>query len=620
MVARWIVGFCTLIACAFTGFAEAGPYSLVGDARWVVFASRQNLDEAIGVARAYRWRFQNVRVMRATNGWYAVVSGPERIPNVRSYKENLLKDGGVPPDLLFSKGDGYSAEAWKPAGIAKLGEAKLEGKRPATLQVGDLTVTLARVPDESGSDYNPIARGYQGGKLVFAMRLEESSVSEPRAQATAIRLDASSPNPQIVFTSFWGGAHCCTMTKIATFVDGAWRVLTAKTLDGEGYWFEDIDQDGSYELVNGDNTFLYAYAPYASSHAPIQISKVIGDRIVEVTKDPKFESYNRQQLYLEEFRASLEPEDWKSNGFLGAWVAAKSLVGEFDNAWSRMLSLYDTSTDWPLTDCTVEKVRGQCPAGKERNVEFPAALRKHLQEAGYISRPELPRPTESVTAARPMPLPLPNSKQPESRASSGTGFFVTGEGHVVTNSHVVSECSSNDVKQAGGAAVPARVLAQDNTNDLALLKVDQVPSHVASLRIGIRLGEPVAAFGYPLTTVLASSGNSTLGNITALAGLGDDTRYLQISAPVQPGNSGGPLLDENGRVVGIVTSKLNALRAAAITGDLPQNVNFAIKASVLATFLESNRIEFGTGSSSAKLSAPDLADQASAISVLIRCQ
>ena len=190
----------------------------------------------------------------------------------------------------------------------------------------------------------------------------------------------------------------------------------------------------------------------------------------------------------------------------------------------------------------------------------------------------------------------------------------------MTNSHVVSECSSNDVKQAGGAAVPARVLAQDNTNDLALLKVDQVPSHVASLRIGIRLGEPVAAFGYPLTTVLASSGNSTLGNITALAGLGDDTRYLQISAPVQPGNSGGPLLDENGRVVGIVTSKLNALRAAAITGDLPQNVNFAIKASVLATFLESNRIEFGTGSSSAKLSAPDLADQASAISVLIRCQ
>jgi serine protease Do len=82
------------------------------------------------------------------------------------------------------------------------------------------------------------------------------------------------------------------------------------------------------------------------------------------------------------------------------------------------------------------------------------------------------------------------------------------------------------------------------------------------------------AFGYPHADILASSGNFTQGNVTALAGMGDDSRYLQISTPVQAGNSGGPLLDQSDNLVGIVTSNLNALKMAQANGDLPQNVNF----------------------------------------------
>jgi serine protease Do len=87
-------------------------------------------------------------------------------------------------------------------------------------------------------------------------------------------------------------------------------------------------------------------------------------------------------------------------------------------------------------------------------------------------------------------------------------------------------------------------VARDTTNDLALLKVDVNSSNFASLRFAVRLGENVEAFGYPLSQVLATSGNFTTGNVTALAGIGDDSRYIQISAPIQPGNSGRPLLDE----------------------------------------------------------------------------
>ncbi len=102
----------------------------------------------------------------------------------------------------------------------------------------------------------------------------------------------------------------------------------------------------------------------------------------------------------------------------------------------------------------------------------------------------------------------------------------------------------------------------------------------------MRQGEDIVVYGFPLPGVLSSGGNVSTGNVTALTGLGDDSRFLQISAPVQPGNGGGPLLDRSGNVVGVVVSKLNALSVASATGDVPQNVNFAIKASVALAFLE----------------------------------
>jgi serine protease Do len=120
--------------------------------------------------------------------------------------------------------------------------------------------------------------------------------------------------------------------------------------------------------------------------------------------------------------------------------------------------------------------------------------------------------------------------------------------------------------------------------------------------------------------LLATSGNFTLGNVTALAGLGDDTRFLQISAPVQPGNSGGPLLDKSGNVIGVVSGKLNATKTAEISGDIPQNVNFAVKASAAAMFLEMSQVGFGFGANNAPLAPADLADRAKELSVFITCK
>lgn len=213
------------------------------------------------------------------------------------------------------------------------------------------------------------------------------------------------------------------------------------------------------------------------------------------------------------------------------------------------------------------------------------------------------------------------SEPPKSGASSGTGFFVTARGEIATNAHVVDGCRSIIVKTSQGDTVSATVAAKDAANDLAVLTTTLAPKTTAAIRSGVRLGESVAAFGFPLADVLASSGNFTPGAVTALSGLGDDSRYLQISAPVQPGNSGGPLLDQGGAVVGLVSAKLNALKfMLATNGDIPQNVNFAIKGRVLANFLESSRVAFTEGELGQPVAAPDLADKATAMSVFIVCR
>ena len=202
------------------------------------------------------------------------------------------------------------------------------------------------------------------------------------------------------------------------------------------------------------------------------------------------------------------------------------------------------------------------------------------------------------------------------RSSSGTGIFVTNEGLVITNAHVVNDCSEIRVGMGQGEFEIGRLVAKDAANDLALVKVERKPPRVGALRFGVRLGEKVEVFGYPLSEELATTGNFTTGNVTALAGLADDSRFFQISAPVTR-KSGGPLLDENGNLVGSCL-EVELPQRNKDEGDIPQNVNFAIKASVAANFLQDNNIKFQIGEATQTMKAPDLADQAKALSALYR--
>ncbi|MGO9484945.1 MAG: trypsin-like peptidase domain-containing protein [Rhodomicrobium sp.] len=208
----------------------------------------------------------------------------------------------------------------------------------------------------------------------------------------------------------------------------------------------------------------------------------------------------------------------------------------------------------------------------------------------------------------------PSRQRSEIAATSGTAFFVSPNGEALTNAHVVEGCKQIHV---GDAA--ARLLARDAANDLALLATDLHPAQWAKWRSAVRQGEDIVVYGFPLAGVLSSSGNVVTGNVTALAGLGDDSRFLQISAPLQPGNSGGPLFDRNGDVAGVVVSKLNAVKIASITGDIPQNVNFAIKASVAFAFLDVQRVAHTVGGNTNPLSTPNIASQGQALTAQVVC-
>ena len=203
---------------------------------------------------------------------------------------------------------------------------------------------------------------------------------------------------------------------------------------------------------------------------------------------------------------------------------------------------------------------------------------------------------------------------------SGSGFLVGLGGEVLTNNHVVDGCAQLTVRHSGDR-YDAMVRASDATNDLALLAAPKLSGNTAAFSGSPQaaLGETATVAGYPFGGLLASDLHVTSGNISALAGLQDDSTRFQITAPVQPGNSGGPLLDESGNVIGVVVSRLNALGVARATGTIPQNVNFAIKGSVARMFLEIHGVPFGRAGGGKKLSTQAVAKLARGFTVAVEC-
>ncbi len=203
--------------------------------------------------------------------------------------------------------------------------------------------------------------------------------------------------------------------------------------------------------------------------------------------------------------------------------------------------------------------------------------------------------------------------------ATGTGFYVAGDGALITNNHVVAECSAMRISD-GHDGIPVKVIAVDPQRDLALLQAPQSVDAVALFRSDKgKLGENVVVVGFPLSGLLSSQPIVTSGIISALAGMRDNQREMQISAPIQPGNSGGPLFDSTGRIAGVVVATLDTVRLARVIGVVPENVNFAIKGDEARQFLNAHGVKVATADGGKELSTAAIAEQAVKMTVRLEC-
>lgn len=282
-----------------------------------------------------------------------------------------------------------------------------------------------------------------------------------------------------------------------------------------------------------------------------------------------------------------------------------------DGTWTTFILSAERQDEGILNAMAGSVRHGRAPSLRiSRNGKLEQAI---LQTAEVLKRSRTDDRDEAGAADEPTIDDVTTDRR---TVSSGSGFFVSSAGATVTNLHVVENCNSILVDN-----LPAVLVAQSSEFDLALLEVDNAaPDEIAVFSASsTKLNADVIAVGFPYAGLLGGL-NVTRGSVSALKGLKGDATRMQITAPIQSGNSGGPVLGADGEVVGVIVSKLDAMLVEEATGDTPQNVNFAIRGEIARMFLAQNGIEPLLSMDDEKLEPEALAEKAANFTVFIECR
>jgi serine protease Do len=368
------------------GPAHAGSLAAPDGQHWLTVASTRDVDTAIGIASMYAGA--KARVVSSQSGWFAVIMGPFVEADVAAVLKAHSDIGEVPKDALLSPGDKYVEVVWEEkAEDASPLLATYELNKPAQFSSGPLNFVVSM----GGSEEDPgatTAAGTESGKTLFSFSTPKD-YSIFGSDAGLLKLDPATAAPQLVFTRYTGGAHCCTQTWVATAPAGAagWTLVDAGILDGGGYFFKDIDGDGALELTAVDNSFLYAFDSYAGSFAPIRIYQLRGNALNDVSNAPEFRNHLKRDLARMEFAAKLDANQWRSNGFLAGWVAARQRLGQGEEAWQTAMENLNGESDFGPMICKTGKPIEQCAHDDLERVPVAKALAEFLAERDYGELP-----------------------------------------------------------------------------------------------------------------------------------------------------------------------------------------------------------------------------------------
>jgi hypothetical protein len=244
------------------------------------------------------------------------------------------------------------------------------------------SLTYRETPTEGGDTARvPIVTVFAGGEEVAKLEGEELGLSDPPIAVQIAEIDPANSEPEVVVSFFTGGAHCCSDTKVLTKAkDGSnWKTVELGQFDGGPLLANDVAGDGRYVFEIRDNAFLYGFACYACSAAPLKVLTIEDGEVEDVSSEPKYRPAH--EAYLRDMILNVPEED--VNGFLAGYVGEKIRLGEGRQAWALMLDHYDRESDWGLELCDQPPdADGSCP-GTATKATFPEALKRMLNENGY---------------------------------------------------------------------------------------------------------------------------------------------------------------------------------------------------------------------------------------------
>jgi len=385
------------------------------------------------------------------------------------------------------------------------------------------------------------------------------------------------------------GASISSMASSEVYQGLQSGVLTAINTSSESFVSFKMFEQIRCITIPGDNALWFMYQP-------ILMSKKSFDRLNVKQQNVLLEAGKKAEEYM--FKASIQLDAGMEKIFREKGVQTVRLSQADYNSWIN------------IAKQTSYKMFSERVPGGER------LIAKALNPDTVIEKKNIPQNKEIDRNNRPQETT--RGSNDNIKAASGTGFFITKAGHIVTNNHVIDQCNLVNAYYKGDAKL-LKVLAVDRKNDLAILKAELRPEDTfpVAKEDGILLEEIYVA-GYPFGKSISGSVKVTKGVISSLSGLGNNYSNIQIDASLQPGNSGGPIINKKGNVVGVAVAKLDYKKVIEAFNTIPENTNFGVKSSTLNQFLNANKVS-GDSPRGSEMSIKDIGEKIEKATVYLDC-